>query len=84
MRILCIFANEFPYGTWEPYLETEIKYYDTFDKVYIFSLQLRREHAMTKRDVGSNIEVIPIYYAPQWRYFINTWVTLFDIPCFRL
>lgn len=83
MRVLCVFANEFPYGTWEPYLETEIKYYDTFDKVYIFSLQLRREHAMTKRDVGPNIEVIPIYYAPRWRYFINTWVTLFDSHLYK-
>lgn len=42
MKTLCIFANEFPYGSWEAYLETEVKFYSEFDKVYIFSLQLRK------------------------------------------
>ena len=29
-----VFAYKFlPYGDWEPYLETEIKYYDDFDEV---------------------------------------------------
>lgn len=40
MKILCLFTNEFPYGNWEPYLETEIKFYNDFDKVYIFSCNL--------------------------------------------
>lgn len=48
MKTLCIFANEFPYGSWEAYLETEVKFYSEFDKVYIFSLQLRKEHAKQK------------------------------------
>lgn len=45
MKRLCLFTNEFPYGSWEAYLETEVKYYDKFDDVLIFSLQLRREHS---------------------------------------
>ena len=42
MKTLCLFTNEFPYGTWEAYLETEVKFYDQFDKVYVFALQLRK------------------------------------------
>ena len=34
----------FPYGNGEPYLETEVKYYEQyFDRIYICSLQLRKE-----------------------------------------
>ena len=39
MKTLYLLTNSFPYGDWEPYLETEIKYYDNFDEVYIFALQ---------------------------------------------
>lgn len=35
MKTLYLLTNSFPYGDWEPYLETEIKYYDNFDEVYI-------------------------------------------------
>ncbi|SQC98628.1 Uncharacterised protein [Fusobacterium necrophorum subsp. necrophorum] len=43
MKRLVLFTNEFPYGNWEPYLETEIKYYDCFfDEVVIFALQLEK------------------------------------------
>lgn len=40
MKTLYLLTNSFPYGDWEPYLETEVKYYDDFDEVYIFALQI--------------------------------------------
>ena len=78
MKALCLFANEFPYGNWEAYLETEVKYYDEFDKVYIFALQLRKEHAKTIRKMPDNCIVIPIRYAPRWKYFLNSFRVLTD------
>lgn len=78
MRILCLFANEFPYGYWEAYLETEIKYYDKFDKVFIFALQLRKEHAKTIRQIPENCIVIPVWYAAKWKYLINSFCVLTD------
>ena len=72
MKTLCLFTNEFPYGTWEAYLETEVKFYDQFDKVYVFALQLRKEHSKTRRALPENFTVIPIWYAPRWKYLINS------------
>lgn len=48
MKTLYLLTNSFPYGDWEPYLETEVKYYDDFDEVYIFALQIRKEHLKEK------------------------------------
>lgn len=83
MKTLCIFANEFPYGSWEAYLETEVKFYSEFDKVYIFSLQLRKEHAKTKRSLPENFEVIPIWYAPKWKYLLNCVRVLGDVNLYK-
>lgn len=78
MKTLCIFANEFPYGTLEPYLGTEIFYHSNFDKVLILALQLRDRDSKTIREIPSNAEVIPIRYAPKWVYFVNSLKVLFD------
>lgn len=78
MKTLCLFANEFPYGTWETFLETEVKYYSVFDKVIIFSLQLRKEHAKTIRSIPENITVVPVYKVERWKYLINSVVALID------
>ncbi|MCI8513985.1 MAG: glycosyltransferase [Lachnospiraceae bacterium] len=51
---LILLANAFPYGDWEPYLETEIKYYDCFDKVQICSLQVRKEQMNRIRELPSD------------------------------
>lgn len=83
MRTLCLFTNEFPYGSWEPYLETEIKYYEGFDKVLIFSLQLRKDHKKTKRNIPDNFEVIPVMYAPKVLYLLNVFTILGDINLYR-
>ncbi|AYZ73070.1 glycosyltransferase [Fusobacterium necrophorum] len=79
MKRLVLFTNEFPYGNWEPYLETEIKYYDCFfDEVVIFALQLRKEHSHSVRKISEKIKVIPVYYTSRIIYFINSFVALFD------
>ena len=78
MKTLCLFANEFPYGVWEPYLETEINYYKQFDKVYIFSLQLRKEHSMTRRNVPDNCEVFPVPYASKLKYLLYSLKAITD------
>lgn len=64
MKHLVLFAASFPYGTKEPYLETEVKFYDAFDKITIFSLNVKKEDAVKKRETGNNVTVIPVYYAP--------------------
>ena len=68
MKTLYLLTNSFPYGDWEPYLETEIKYYDNFDEVYIFALQIRKEHLKRKRTVGNNVKVIPIMKAVSYTH----------------
>lgn len=78
MKRLCLFTNEFPYGSWEAYLETEVKYYDKFDDVLIFSLQLRREHSKKIRNIDCDAEIYPIYYASKLIYFLYSFVSLFD------
>ncbi|ACV29290.1 colanic acid biosynthesis glycosyltransferase WcaL [Anaerococcus prevotii] len=78
MKQLCLFTNEFPYGSWEAYLETEVKYYSKFDKIYIYSLQLRKEHSIKIRDIDCNAFVFPIYYASKIKYFLYSFVSLFD------
>lgn len=78
MKRLCLFTNEFPYGSWEAYLETEVKYYDKFDDVLIFSLQLRKDHSKTIRKIDCEAEIYPIYYASKLTYFLYSFVSLFD------
>lgn len=78
MKTLILLTNSFPYGNWEPYLETEINYYNTiFDCVYICSLQIRKEFK-DKRPVPPGFEVIPIYYAPSFVYLLFSLFVLFD------
>lgn len=79
MNNLILLANEFPYGNWEPYLETEVKYYTPFDKVHICSLQTRKEHMKTKRNIElKNVDFCLVEYAPQYVYFINSIWALID------
>lgn len=76
---LILFTNEFPYGTWESYLETEVKYYDLFfENTIIMALQLRREHCSNIRGIPSNIKIIPIFYASKIIYFLYSFIVLFD------
>lgn len=75
---LCLFTNEFPYGSWEPYLETEAAYYNKFNNIKIFSLQLRKDHAKNKRDINCNAEIYPVYYASNLTYLLYAFVALVD------
>lgn len=51
MKVLFLFANAFPFGDWEPYLETEVDYYRAFDKVEVFSLSVRPEQLNRRRPI---------------------------------
>lgn len=78
MKTLILLANGFPYGKWEPYLETEINYYkEVFDHVYVCSLQIRKEFK-DKRPVPEKFEIIPVYYAPGYVYILFSLFVLFD------
>jgi glycosyltransferase involved in cell wall biosynthesis len=84
MSNLILLANEFPYGNWEPYLETELKYYDIFDCVYFCALQLRKEHKKTKRNIPlKNAKVCPVEKAPNWVYLIYSITALADKNLYR-
>ena len=83
LKKLLVLANEFPYGTWEPYMETEERYYTCFDKVWIASLQLRKEHAKTKRQLTCGATVIPVPYMSRLFYLINTFSILLDGNLYR-
>lgn len=56
MKKLFLFARGFPYNISEPYLETEIKYYEEFDEVHIFSL------SVYKNDEKRNVYGSEKYY----------------------
>lgn len=61
---LILLANGFPYGPWEPFLETETKYYDSFDAVHVCSMQLRREHMGSCRSLPSDrFHVCPVPFS---------------------
>ena len=83
MKNLFLLTNAFPYGNWEPYLETEVKFYDQFDKVWIFALQIRQEHLKNKRPVGKNATVVPVLYAPRVVYLLHSIVTLVDLNLYK-
>lgn len=78
MRTLYLFTNAFPYGDWEPYLETEVQFYNQFDKVYIFSLQIRPEQISHIRSVPGNCTVVPIRKAAGYMYLLYAFRALFD------
>lgn len=84
MRNLILLTNCFPYGKWEPYLETEIKYYDKqFDAIYVCSLQIRKEFK-TKRPLPSDkFKVLPIYKTSGWIYILYAFRALFDLNLYR-
>ena len=83
MYKICLLANEFPYGTWEPYMETEERYYSAFDKVWIASLQLRKDHAKTKRELKNEVNIIPVPYMPRLFYFANSISVLGDRELYK-
>lgn len=76
---LILLSNSFPYGNWEPYLETEVAYYDAFDEIHILALQIRKEHKSRLRQMPSDkFRVFPVDYAPKAVYLLNSVRALFD------
>lgn len=80
MKTLILLTNFFPYGTGEPYLETEVKYYDRFfDRIYVASLQLRKNDLLSVRPLPSErFNVLPVVKAANWVYLLNSVRTLVD------
>ncbi|WP_262003465.1 glycosyltransferase [Microbacterium sp. Mcb102] len=84
MKVLLLFANAFPFGAWEPYLETEVEYYSSFDRVEIFSLSVRAEQRKSRRAIAdSRIRVHPISFRSKAFYAIGALRVLFDGELYR-
>lgn len=52
-------------------------------EVYIFALQIRKEHLKRKRTVGNNVKVIPIMKASNKTYLLYSFRTLTDINLYK-
>lgn len=86
MRRLIVFTSAFPYPakSMETYLETECQYYGRFDEVILFSLGVRKNTLDKCRKLrASNIRVIPILFAPEWRYVLNVYSAFMDGNFYR-
>lgn len=76
---LILLINEFPYGTFEPYMENEIEFYKEFKHIYLASMQLRKEHMKTRRQVAvDNISFCDVLFAPKWVYLLCSVFALSD------
>lgn len=73
MKTLILLTNFFPYGNGEPYLETEIKYYERyFDRIYMASLQLREKDLKSQRPVPSDrFSILPVAKASNKVYLMH-------------
>lgn len=76
-------TNAYPYGDWETYLETEVKFLNGFENVKILSLQTREEMLKIKRDIPENFESYPIKYLSKSQYLIRSFYAFFDINFYR-
>lgn len=84
MKVLLLFANAFPFGAWEPYLETEVEYYSSFDRVEIFSLSVRPEQRKSRRVIAdSRIGVHPVRFRSKAFYAVRALRVLFDGELYR-
>ena len=80
MKNLILLTNFFPYGNGEPYLETEVKYYEKyFNRIYVASLQLRKKDLRTCRALPSdNFKLLPVAKAPNYVYLLYSFRVLGD------
>lgn len=84
MKTLLLFANAFPFGSWEPFLETEIEYLSDFDEVRIFSLSVRDEMRRVQRTVKHpGATVHPVRFRSQIFYALAVVRVLFDKELYR-
>ena len=82
MKILCVFTNKFPYSNVEPYLETEVKHYKMFDKIYVFSLIVKKSEESDIRSVPDDFIVYPIRN-DKLGYIFGGFRALFDKNFYR-
>ena len=82
MKRLILLTNSFPYDNGETYLETEVKYYNQFDEIDIFSLAVKKK--TVKREIDcSNAKIYPIYFASKPIYALNGIRVLADINFYK-
>lgn len=82
MKKLFLITTGFPYPakSMETYLETETRYYDSFDEVNIISLGVRRKTLDKKRNINcaKNVSVFPVVFGSRLAYIINGISAIFD------
>lgn len=83
MNNLVILTNAFPYGDWESYLETEVKYLDNFNNIQIYALQTRPQMLKVKRDLPQIFKFRPIVYLSRLSYFLKSYLALLDKNFYR-
>ena len=84
MRSLVLLTNMFPYGSWEPYLETEIEHLRSFDTVHLCALSVREEARGQRRPVANPaVQVHAIPFRSPAFYALNTVRALGDANLYR-
>lgn len=85
MKNLILLTNFFPYGNGEPYLETEVEYYERyFDHIYICSLQLRKKDLYVRRELFSDkFKVLPVAKVSNYVYLFNSFRVLGDANLYK-
>lgn len=66
-----------------PYTVIQMHASEHCQEVYIFALQIRKEHLKRKRTVGNNVKVIPIMKASNKTYLLYSFRTLTDINLYK-
>lgn len=82
---LILFTNFFPFGTGEPFLETEVKYYERyFENIYICSLQLREKDISVCRNLPSEkYKVLPVKKVSGIIYLIYSLRAIWDVNFYK-
>jgi len=71
MNRVILIANAFPFGTWEPYLSTEMPYLSVFDHVSVLSLSVRKDQLASPREISlDNVDVHPINFRAKPFYLL--------------
>lgn len=70
MRRLILLSNSFPYDTNEAYLESEVLYYDSFDRTDIFALSVQKGKKMRKMP-NYNIHITPVFFKGKLYYLLR-------------
>lgn len=87
MKKLFLVTTGFPYPakSMETYLETETRYYDLFDEIYIISLGVKRKTLGMKRNINCEckVNVFPIVFGSKLTYIINGISAFFDRNFYR-